>query len=274
MASMTSTATKFLPSSVRRVFDTSLALVGLIALSPLLAMAAVGIRFSSPGPIFYRAARIGLNGSRFTMYKFRTMHTEQRTLKSRITADKDPRTFAFGALLRRLKIDELPQLVNIVKGEMAIVGPRPEDPYFVENHYTEDGIETLRVLPGLTSPGSIFYYTHGEKCVGSSDPETAYVKDVLPVKLALDLVYIREASLLYDVRLILRTIWVLGFVFAGRTVFPDPPEMKKIPMTTVEPQSGRKAQDHFVAAEVQDSVAGSESHVVANLRSLETPFNQ
>ncbi len=238
---MTSTATKFLPSSVRRVFDTSLALVGLIALSPVLAMAAVGIRFSSPGPIFYRAARIGLNGCRFTMYKFRTMHTEQRTLKSRITADKDPRTFAFGV---------------------------------VENHYTEDGIETLRVLTGLTSPGSIFYYTHGEKCVGSSDPETAYVKDVLPVKLALDLVYIREASLLYDVRLILRTIWVLGFVFAGRTDFPDPPEMKKIPMATVKPQSGRKAQDHFVATEFQDSVAGSESHVVANLRSLETPYNQ
>jgi len=201
------------------------------------------------------------------------MHTEQRTLKSRITADKDPRTFAFGALLRRLKIDELPQLVNIVKGEMSIVGPRPEDPYFVENHYTEDGIETLRVLPGLTSPGSIFYYTHGEKCVGSSDPETAYVKDVLPVKLALDLVYIREASLLYDVRLILRTIWVLGFVFAGRTDFPDPPEMKKIPITA-NPQSGWTAQDPCVAAEVQNSVAGSESRVVPHLRSLETPFNQ
>jgi len=274
MTSMISTATKFLPFSVRRALDTSLALVGLIALSPLFCLAAIGIRLSSPGPIFYRAARIGLNGCRFTMYKFRTMHTEQRTLKSRITADKDPRTFALGALLRRLKIDELPQLVNIVKGEMSIVGPRPEDPYFVENNYTEDGFETLQVLPGLTSPGSIFYYTHGEKCVGSSDPEAAYVEHVLPVKLALDLVYIREASLLYDLRLILRTIRVLVWVFAGRTDFPDPPEMKKIPMATVKPQSGRTAQSPFVAAEVQNSVAGSESHVVPHLRSLETPYNQ
>ena len=100
------------------------------------------------------------------------------------------------------------------------------------------------------------------------------MEHVLPVKLALDLVYIREASLLYDLRLILRTIRVLVWVFAGRTDFPDPPEMKKIRMATVKPQSGRTAQSPFVAAEVQNSVAGSESHVVPHLRSLETPYNQ
>lgn len=213
----------------RRFVESVLALLGLLVLSPVFCIAAIGIRLSSPGPIFYRAKRIGLNGTHFVMYKFRTMHTEQRVLQSRVTADKDPRAFAFGALLRRLKIDELPQLINILKGEMAIVGPRPEDPYFVENYYNEEQFKALSVLPGLTSPGSIYNYTHGEKCIDLKDPEAAYVKHVMPVRVALDLVYVREASWLYDIHLVLRTIWVLLCVFAGRGNFPEPPEMEMIP---------------------------------------------
>jgi lipopolysaccharide/colanic/teichoic acid biosynthesis glycosyltransferase len=212
----------------RRFASSALALLGLIVLSPVLCLAAIGIRLSSRGPILYKAKRVGLNGRHFTMYKFRTMHTDQTVLTSCITADKDPRIFALGALLRRLKIDELPQLINVVKGEMAFVVPRPEDPFMVDNHYTPEQLETLCVLPGLTSPGSIYYYTRAETSLDHQDPETCYVKQVLPVKLSLDLVYVREASLLYDVRVVVRTAWVILCIFAGRTSFPDPPEMRKV----------------------------------------------
>jgi len=216
---------------VKRFVESSLALAALIALSPVLFLVAVGIRLSSRGPIFYRADRVWLDNARFTMLKFRTMHTDQRASSSRITAGgEDPRVFPFGSFLRRLKIDEFPQLINILKGEMSFVGPRPEDPKFVENNYTEEELETLRVLPGLTSPGSLYYYTHGESLITTADPEKSYVEKVLPTKLALDLVYVHEASTLYDLRLVIQTIWVLSCVLAGRTNFPEPREMKKLAM--------------------------------------------
>jgi len=214
---------------VKSFVESSLALAALIALSPVLLLVAIGIRLSSRGPIFYRADRVWLNNTRFTMLKFRTMHTDQRASSSRITAGgEDPRVFPFGSFLRRFKIDEFPQLINILKGEMSFVGPRPEDPKFVENNYTKEELETLCVLPGLTSPGSLYYYTHGERLITPADPEKSYVEKVLPTKLALDLIYVREASALYDLRLVIQTIWILGCVVAGRAYFPEPREMKKL----------------------------------------------
>ena len=109
----------------------------------------------------------------------------------------------------------------------AHTGPRPEDPKIVEHHYTSDHLETLRILPGLSSPGSIYYYTIGEKMLNGEDPEGSYVERLLPVKLALDIVYVREASLLYSLKVILRTIWVLFARALGKRGFPDPPEMSK-----------------------------------------------
>jgi lipopolysaccharide/colanic/teichoic acid biosynthesis glycosyltransferase len=110
---------------------------------------------------------------------------------------------------------------------MSIVGPRPEDPKIVDHHYTSDHLETLRILPGLSSPGSIYYYTHGEKTLNGDDPEAQYVERLLPVKLALDMVYVREASVLYGLRVILRTIWVISTMTLGRRQFPEPPELNK-----------------------------------------------
>jgi len=235
---------------IRRFVEGTLAVLALIALSAVLCIAAIGIRLRSPGPILYRANRAWLKGSRFTMYKFRTMHTEQTILKSRVTAEKDPRVFPFGSFLRMTKIDELPQLFNILKGEMSFVGPRPEDPYFVENFYTPEQFEVLRVLPGLTSPGTLYNYTHGEKSLDSKDPDASYVKNVLETRIALDLVYIRQKSLPYDLRLVARTLWIMLCIMAGRTGFPGPPEMKKIlkrrsapapadPLLPVQPLSSR-----------------------------------
>ena len=214
----------------KRALDLILSAVALVAALPLLALAAVGIRRTSPGPVLYRATRVGLGGRPFTMYKLRTMHVNQhvaggKIAKSAITAKDDPRVFPVGALLRRTKLDELPQLWNVLRGDMSLVGPRPEDPRFVEKNYTAEHLKTLDVRPGLTSPGSVWYYTSAEDGLTSDDPERHYVERVLPLKLALDLVYVREVSWRYDLVLIARTILVLAGLGMGVRRFADPPEM-------------------------------------------------
>ncbi len=214
----------------KRTLDLVVAAVAMVAALPLLAIAAVAIRLSSPGPVLYRATRVGRGGRPFTMYKLRTMHVNHaaaggKVAKSAITAKDDPRVFAVGSLLRRTKIDELPQLFNVLRGDMSLVGPRPEDPRFVEKNYTPADLATLDVRPGLTSPGSVWYYTTAESELTSDDPERHYVERVLPLKLALDLVYVREVSWRYDLALIGRTVVVLVALVVGWRQFSDPPEM-------------------------------------------------
>jgi lipopolysaccharide/colanic/teichoic acid biosynthesis glycosyltransferase len=207
--------------------DVLLAALALVVLSPFLVLAAAGIRLGSPGPVFYRASRVGRHGRKFTMYKFRTMHVTQHAFSSLITARDDPRVFRFGSWLRRLKIDELPQLINIVKGDMAFIGPRPEDPEMVQQYYKAAHWETLSRLPGLSSPGSLYYYTHLEQTLGRENTERWYGEQVLPTKLALDIIYVREASGVYDFQLVLRTAWVIFAMAAGKRWFPEPSELAK-----------------------------------------------
>jgi len=189
--------------------------------------AAIGICLFSRGPILYRAERAGVNGVVFIMHKFRTMNAVQTDRASRITSSADSRIFWFGALLRRLKIDELPQLYDVLRGAMSLVGPRPEDATVVRDHYSPEEMDTLSVLPGLASPGSLYNYTHGEKLIGKKHPEQDYYEKLLPVKLALDLVYVREASFFYDGSVIFRTLWVILQIGLGKKQFGDPPEMSK-----------------------------------------------
>lgn len=212
----------------KRLFDIALSVIALLLLTPVLLVAAVGIKMSSCGPILYRAIRVGKNKRTFTMYKFRTMHEDHGVCSSVITGVHDPRLFRFGFLLRRLKIDELPQLLNVLKGEMSIVGPRPEDPRIVNTYYTPEQCETLTVLPGLASPGSIYNYTHEQRYLTDDDYEKSYVERLLPVKLALERVYVRRASFLYDLRIILRTIGVIFSITLGKRHFPEPQEMSDI----------------------------------------------
>ena len=212
---------------VRYLFDFVLSVVGLVMLTPLFSIVAVGIWITSPGPIFYRARRVGISRRIFTMYKFRTMHSDQSSLSSVISARNDPRVFPFGLVLRRYKIDELPQLFNVVRGEMSLVGPRAEDPRIVYDYYAPAHFETLQMLPGIASPGSIYNYTHGEELLDTDDPEKHYREKVLPIKLALDTVYVREASLTYNIKIIFRAFWVVISKHFGKRHFPDPPEMQK-----------------------------------------------
>jgi len=212
------------PTPAIRLFDVAVASVALVVCAPVLLLAVIGIGIGSPGPILFRAQRVGKLGHLFEMYKFRTMHVRRETGPV-ISAQKDRRVFAVGALLRALKIDELPQLVNILRGEMCIAGPRPEDPAIVRDIYTAEARETLSVPPGLLSPGSIYYYTHLESLLDVEDPVAIYSERVLPVKIALDRVYIREAGLLYNIRLMARTAGMIVSRACGKTRFPDPPEL-------------------------------------------------
>ena len=211
----------------KSLLDIVVAATGLVLTSPILVFAAVGIRLTSPGPVIYRAQRVGRYGSPFTMFKFRTMHVGKGEQWSTITAQNDSRVFWFGRLLRSTKVDELPQLFNVLRREMSIVGPRPEDPAIVAQHYTPEFRCTLDVLPGLASPGSIYNYTHGETLPGQAQTETAYVEELLPVKMALELEYLQRASMLYDLQIIWRTATVITLKMCGRTEFPAPPEMQR-----------------------------------------------
>src|ERR1700686_127554 len=208
----------------RRLFDIGAAVAALIVLSPLMLLVALGIRVSSPGPVIFRAPRAGLHGRTFSMFKFRSM-TVAGDAGSAITGNHDPRVFPFGRLLRRSKIDELPQLFNVLRGEMALVGPRPEDPRFVAAWYRPAPQPTLEGRPGLASPGSIYNFTHGEEQLAGPDVEAAYVERVLPLKLALDVVYVQHASFRYHLMIVLRTLVVIVAATLGKRNFGDPPEM-------------------------------------------------
>jgi lipopolysaccharide/colanic/teichoic acid biosynthesis glycosyltransferase len=209
----------------RRLFDIGAATAALILLSPLMLLVAMAIRVSSAGPVIFRAPRVGLHGRPFSMFKFRTMIAVTGDAGSAITGSHDPRVYPLGRLLRRSKIDELPQLLNVLRGEMAVVGPRPEDPRLVATWYRPEHQPTLEVRPGLASPGSLYNFTHGEVQLDGTDAEAAYIERVLAVKLALDVVYVRRASFGYDLTIVLRTLSVVVAAAFGKRRFGEPPEM-------------------------------------------------
>src|SRR5436309_6813203 len=165
----------------KRLFDIIFSLLALVLLAPLFVLAVIGIRLSSPGPLLYRARRVGRNGETFMMHKFRTMHHRNRAPGSAITGANDPRVFAIGGYLRKLKIDELPQLYDVLRGRMSIVGPRPEDPQIVRERYTAEDMQIFAVLPGITSPASIYDYTHGDQILSQGEAEEVYFDRLLPM---------------------------------------------------------------------------------------------
>lgn len=212
----------------KRAFDIAVASCLLIGAAPLMLFAAIGVLIASPGPIFYRSKRVGKDGKPFLLYKFRSMTPSGSGTGSSITALDDPRIYPFGEFLRKYKIDEFPQLINILKGEMSIVGPRPEDPGIVDTYYTPQQWETLKVLPGLTSPGAIYYYTDLERRLADDGSEAAYARQILPEVLAVDLVYIERESLWYDIRLVFRTALAILLTMINRNVSLRPPELDHV----------------------------------------------
>ena len=209
---------------MRRGFDIALAAAILLLTAPAFGIMAAGIRLSSPGPVFYRARRVGKGGITFQMLKFRSMHVGRPGAV--ITAERDPRVFPFGRFIRASKLDELPQMLNVLRGDMAIVGPRPEDPSIVARAYRGWMRETLSVRPGITGPGSIFYYGWGEALIDPADPEGTYISRLLPAKLALERAYMDRATWRSDAMTAIRTGMAILGVATGRPVSPDPRDME------------------------------------------------
>lgn len=190
-----------------RPFDIVGAAVGLLAVSPLMAIIATAVKVSDGGAVFYRARRVGRHGEPFDALKFRTMVANADKLGPGITTSGDPRVTSAGKLLRKTKLDELPQLINVLRGEMSLVGPRPEDPRYVAD-YTDDQRNILSVRPGMTSAASI-QYRDEEALLTGENWETIYREEVLPSKIAIDLEYIRSRTAWSDLKIVLRTILLL-----------------------------------------------------------------
>ncbi len=188
--------------NLRRAFDVTVAAVALVVSSPIWVVAAIAVKATSKGPVLHRATRIGIHGAPFTLLKFRTMRIEAGPA---ITAGDDPRVTAAGKTLRRLKIDELPQLVNVLRGEMSLVGPRPEDERYVAR-YTPEQRRILSVAPGITSPASLAYRDEQRVLASAGERwEEAYVNVVMPAKIAIDLEYIDRRTLATDIGVLTKT---------------------------------------------------------------------
>ncbi len=192
---------------MKRAFDVVVAAAGLVMTSPVIAAAALAVKLESSGPAFYSGPRAGMEGRAFRIHKLRTMRAGAPG--PAVTAGDDPRITRVGRFLRRTKLDELPQLFNVLKGDMSLVGPRPEDPKYVAL-YTPEQRAVLAVRPGITGP-AVLRFIDEEAILRGGDPETGYVRDVMPRKLAVDLEYVRHASFAGDLRILGRTLLtVLG----------------------------------------------------------------
>lgn len=192
--------------TAKRTLDLVGSGIGLILLSPVLIGIAAAVRLDSPGPVFFRQERVGLGGARFRIHKFRTMTVDVSGTARQITVGADRRITRSGHFLRKYKLDELAQLIDVFFGQMSLVGPRPEVPRYVDTYPDDVRGIVLSVKPGITDLASIEYQDESTLLGQSDDPEKTYVEEILPVKLRYCVEYVEHRSLLLDIRIILRTI--------------------------------------------------------------------
>ena len=191
------------------MFDLVLATIALLLLAPLLLALAAAIRIDSPGPVFFRQQRVGRHGVPFEIHKFRTMVADAPRRGPAVTLDRDPRITRVGRWLRGKRLDELPQLLDVLRGRMSLVGPRPELPRFVAAYPAELRAAVLAVRPGITDPASLAHLDEAAMLAGSADPERDYVEKILPAKLRLQAEYAARATLRSDLTVLWRTLRVL-----------------------------------------------------------------
>lgn len=190
---------------MKRLFDILCSFIGLLLLQPLFVVTAIMIKVDSQGPVFFRQGRVGKNFRRFMIYKFRTMVVDAEKNGLRITSGGDSRITKVGRILRKFKIDELPQLFNVLKGDMSLVGPRPEVEEYVKL-YEKDYMEILKRRPGITDVSSIIFREEEAVLKNQVDPEGYYKKILLPEKIRLAKEYIEHSSFSYDLKLVLNTL--------------------------------------------------------------------
>ncbi|MBK6537820.1 MAG: sugar transferase [Ignavibacteria bacterium] len=190
---------------LKRSFDIFFSFFGLIILSPLFLLIFVMVKTDSKGPVIYKQTRVGKNGKDFAVLKFRSMKQDSDSKGLLTVGGKDPRITKTGYFIRKYKLDELPQLINVLKGDMSFVGPRPEVRKYVLL-YDEVQKKVLDVNPGITDVASIKYRNENEMLEGSDDPESFYIKEIMPVKLKMNLEYINDRSFFKDIKVILNTL--------------------------------------------------------------------
>lgn len=189
---------------MKRIFDIFMSGLGLICLSPLFLVLAIWIKCDSVGPVFYRQVRVGRGNKDFRLFKFRSMRPDSDKLGLITVGGHDPRVTRSGYYIRKYKLDEFPQLINVFVGDMSLVGPRPEVRKYVDL-YTPEQLRVLNVRPGITSLASIRYRNENEILAKADDPDKAYVEQIMPDKIAIDLEYVENASLTNDIKLIFKT---------------------------------------------------------------------
>lgn len=191
---------------LKQVFDIIFSFLGIIIAVPLMGLLAVLIKINSRGPVFFRGTRVGKHGEPFKMFKFRTMVPDAEKLGGPSTAEDDPRLTKIGKFLKKFQLDELPQLINVLKGEMSFVGPRPEVPFYVKMMSNEEKKIILSVRPGMTDLASLWNFHEGEILKGSPDPEKTYMEKIRPEKIRLQIEYVEKQSARLDLKIIFKTI--------------------------------------------------------------------
>lgn len=200
---------------IKRIFDAAFAAIGLALLAPVLVALAIAVRLSSPGPLFYRGVRVGMFGKLFRVVKFRTMVANAEALGGSCTGTDDPRITPVGRWLRKYKLDELPQLFNVLKGDMSFVGPRPEVQMYTDLFNGQEK-QILSVRPGISDWATLANSDEEAILAGSPDPERTYLEEIRPEKIRLQLKYVRERNLWIDFNILLATVMlVLGRCFGG-----------------------------------------------------------
>lgn len=195
---------------MKRTLDVVCAACGLIMLFPLMLIVAIMIKASSGGPVFFLQERVGRHLKPFIIFKFRTMVKDASTYGRSVTVAADSRITAVGVILRKCKLDELPQLINVLVGDMSLVGPRPEVPKYVEGH-VEDFKEILLIRPGITDLASIYFRNESEMLAQADDPEKFYLEKILPEKIRLAKEYQQKSSVFFDISIILKTLYAVFF---------------------------------------------------------------
>ena len=193
---------------MKRLFDVVASGVGLLLLSPLFLLVAIWIKLDSPGPVFYRQVRVGRYNRDFRIFKFRSMRVGADKGSLVTIGGRDPRVTRSGYFIRKFKIDELPQLINVFIGDMSLVGPRPEVRHYVD-YWTKEQLRVLDVRPGITDPASIKFRNENELLEKAENPEDYYINVIMQEKLRLYMEYVENASFLYDLKLIFKTFRVI-----------------------------------------------------------------
>ena len=191
---------------IKRLFDIIMSIIGIFFLSPILLVIAILIKLDSKGPMLYLQKRVGKNNHDFFIYKFRTMYVDADKKGLLTLGDKDPRVTPVGQFLRKYKLDELPQLFNVLKGDMSFVGPRPEVRKYVD-FYSKDDMKILEVKPGITDYASIAFRDEAELLKKADNPEEYYISEIMPAKIKLNMNYIERPYLITDIKIILKTLF-------------------------------------------------------------------